>query len=314
MKPFIFIKLLPTILATLIGTVIAIIGIYSLSKGLSGQTSFLVRSSGLTAKLVNGTPGLIVCLIGALIIYFSLSSDRDYRFDRTIDIFNDKRNQKEILDDCLSKLGKLSCERTYLEVFRNIFSTAQFRAFTFSLEEDITLGDLSKEKLGNSKYWQLIAIVNKDRGYSKDDDCYLACDSISKKTVIKKGCVVEVVAPSRYRYTRPIMTYEDFRQMRASSLVPLYDSLLSYAIDNKPFYERISEVRQKAVDEELSLSLKLFNSDGDTTLSELSMFYYEDKKYWQIIKWVNSDRLPKEIKQRDILPLDQTILIPYFLP
>ena len=96
--------------------------------------------------------------------------------------------------------------------------------------------------------------------------------------------------------------------------LPLYDSLLSSAIDNKPFHERISEIKQKAVNEELSLNLRVFVSDGDTTLSELSSFYYEDNKYWQIIKWANSDHLPEEIKQRDILPLGQTILIPYFLP
>ncbi|MGB5714451.1 MAG: hypothetical protein WBM44_26495 [Waterburya sp.] len=299
-------------MATLIGGIISIIGIFYLNKGLSG-TSFLISGSGLRAKLVNASPGLIVCLIGALIIYFSLNSGGEYRFDRKIDIFNDKRSQKEILDDWLSKLGKSSCEWTYSEVFRNIFYTAQFQAVYFpSLEKDITLGNLSKEKLGDSKYWQLIAIVNKDRG--NPDDCYFPCDSISEKTVIKKGCGVEVVAPSRYRYSRPIRTYEDFRQMRASSLVSFYDLLLNYAIDNKPFYETFLEVKQKARDEELSLASIFFDSDGDTTLSELSSFYYEDNKYWQIIKWANSDDLPEEIKQRDILPLGQTILIPYFLP
>ncbi len=319
------------ILITLIGGIVSIIGIFYFYKGLSRQTSFLVCNSRLLTKLINVSPGFIACLIGIFIIYFSLNFTEKYQFGNTtigifndkrtkqeilnseIDIFNDKRTKQEILNDWLSKLGELSCERTYSELFRNIFYTAQFRAFNFLLEKDITLGDLSKEKLGDSKYWQLIAIVNKDRGYS--DDCDFACDSISEKTIIKKGCRIEVVAPSQYRYSRPVRTYKDFYQMRASSLISFYDFLLNCAINSKPFDERfLKEVTQKAIDEELSLTLRYFNSDGDTTLSELSSFYYEDNKYWEIIKWANEDNLPEDIKKRDILPLNQTILIPFFLP
>ncbi len=189
----IILKLFQMILATLIGGIISIIGIFYLNKGLSGQTSFLLKSSGLTAKLVNGTPGLIVCLIGALIIYFSLNSGASYQ----------------------------------------------------------------------------------------------------RTTPEGKDIKVEVGVPI--------------------ILAPLYDFLLRSAIDNKPFYETLLEAGKKAKDSNYTLVLEVFNSDGNTTLSELSNLYYRDKKYWQIIKWANSNRLPEEIEKRDTFPRNQTIFIPYFL-
>ncbi|MGB5637154.1 MAG: hypothetical protein WBM44_26500 [Waterburya sp.] len=190
----VFVKLFQMILATLIGGIISIIGIFYLNKGLSG-TSFLISGSGLRAKLVNASPGLIVCLIGALIIYFSLNSGAE----------------------------------------------------------------------------------------------------IIQQPTPEGGNRIEV------RVGVPAI------------LLPLYDFLLSSAIDNQPFYETLLEVGKKAEDSNSTLVLGVFDSDGNTTLSELSNRYYRDKKYWQIIKWANSDRLPEEIDKRDIVPRDQTILIPYFL-
>ena len=192
----VILKLFQMILATLIGGAISIIGIFYFEKGVSGKTSFLVKSSGLTAKLINGTPGLVICLIGALVIYFSLNSGATY-----IQESGDDQNTSKI---------------------------------------EIRVGINDK-------------------------------------------------------------------------LIPLYDFLLSSANNNDSLDKTFLEVITKAKNDNYTLVLRVLNSDGDTTLSELSNKYYKNIDYWKIIKWANSDNLPEDVDKRYVIPSDKIILIPFFL-
>jgi hypothetical protein len=62
------------LIVEILGAILCLGGLVLLFLGVSGKIGFLVKGPGIQARLTNGSPGLVIALIGVVLIAFSLKA------------------------------------------------------------------------------------------------------------------------------------------------------------------------------------------------------------------------------------------------
>lgn len=66
------VRFLQLLIVEILGAILCLGGLVLLFLGASGKIGFLVEGPGVKARLTNGSPGLVIALIGVILIAFSL--------------------------------------------------------------------------------------------------------------------------------------------------------------------------------------------------------------------------------------------------
>ena len=66
------IRFVQLLIVEVLGAILCLGGLVLLFLGTSGKISFFVKGPGVQARLTNGTPGLVIALIGVILVAFSL--------------------------------------------------------------------------------------------------------------------------------------------------------------------------------------------------------------------------------------------------
>jgi hypothetical protein len=283
-------------LAEVLGGVLCLGGIYLFIRGVSGKTSLLIRGAGLQAKLTNGAPGSIIAIIGLALVVFSLNSRVD-RKERTQDA-------TAVLESWLDNSYRVTRNMDPDQVEKIIIGSdpnARFIAKNVTLKDALTLGDEAKQEYGASKFWHLLAAINKDRGYYNLDEATAA-------TKISQGKLIQAWLVSRYSG----MTVETRTQVAAANRAAAYDQLLARAARGEAFNWSALTDEYKA--EELDLVWSPADLSGVRTLKELSLKYYGESKYWPLIVWENKDKFPADANEdTDPTKAQQPVYMAHFI-
>ncbi|MGH1386063.1 hypothetical protein [Kordia sp.] len=293
-------KLIQMILATLVGAGTIYIGYLLFLKGIRGKIDFEIGNDKINAKMVNVAPGAIVIMIGALIIYWALNSGASSK-----EIITTTSNNN-IEEKWLDNVKKINKSDYYTDIVFKLFEDDNVKSKMYQLKSDRTLLSLSEEFYNNPKYWQLIALVNRGRGYYN-------YDSISENTILKTGVFIEYFIASKYN--TPNTSKEKFVQVRGNDLNAGYEYLLKYS-ESREFNDKAFEELNSYFKNEYEFSpvLTTYVVSEDTKWDEISLIYYRNKKYSSLIKWVNKGELEKGILEKNIIPKGNTVLILTFVP
>ncbi len=288
-------KLVQMILATLIGAGTIYLGYRLFIKGIEGKIDFEIGSEKINAKMANASPGAIVILIGAIIIFWALNSGGTFKESKK------EVTAESIKDEWLSNVPNVKPEDGYSEIIFKLFGDAAVKNKLHQLNQNQSLESLSVELYGETKYWPLLAVLNRDRGYFE-------YEGVSRLTEIPKTSYMEYFIPSKFN--TPITSYEQFVEVRGNDLKRAYDYLLEYAQREKFIDDTFEELDRYFKDNfEFGLSIKAHFTDSQTTFEELSLIYYRDKKYSELIKWLNPD-----FSALAEIPNDTDLSILIFLP
>lgn len=296
----IILKVVQMLLATSIGGVVMVLGIVVLLRGIAGKSNFILEGAGIKAKLVNGSPGLVVALMGAGVIAWSLSSGATYHLTQTEQPLSGQAQ----LDRWLLNAQSLNGQETYIRVLETVFGNDSIRDDHITIERDMTLSEIASEVYHDPKYWPIINALNKDRGY-------YSYATATPRTRLRKGTFVEFVVPAS---SMPVVkTYDEFIRVKGVDLQAAYDDLLALATSGTPFSQGTLDEFERKVKIEYNFGIGYqFPMDKDSyTLTELSLKYYQSKKYWPIIAWVNN---LKTKTPNTTISLDGRIEIPLMLP
>ena len=175
----------------ILGAILCLGGLVLLFLGTSGKIGFFVKGPGIQARLTNGTPGLVIGLIGVLLIAFSLKgSVKRETSGQPVDV-------GAILSDCTEKAKALQKQRgplTNAEMKDAILGTDPSRKIVSSsvqLKQPETLGQISRDTYGRADYWPLVGAINFDQGY-------FDFRTATAETQTPTGRFVEVWKVSRY--------------------------------------------------------------------------------------------------------------------
>ena len=292
------VKFIQLIAAEVFGAILALLGVFLFFRGITGKSDFVLEGRGLKAKLTNSAPGTIICLIGVGLIVFSLHSSSVTREQSTLSI-------ERVLDMWLANSYKVTEPMNTEQVIDTIVGRAENIRFTnneITLSSPLTLGQIAQQELNSSKYWHIIAAINKDRHY-------YAFPSAKEDTQVQKGALVQVWDVSKYNG----MDERTRVQVSAIDRAHGYDELLSLARSGKPFEQTFSDESFRHFHgEELDLSLEQISPGNVRNLRELSLKIYGDPKYWPIIVWANRNAFQKGASEDTAVNTDQTLSVPRF--
>lgn len=293
------VKFVQLIGAEIFGAILALFGIFLFFRGITGKSDFVLEGKGLKAKLTNSAPGTVICLIGVGLIAFSLHSSSVIREQSTLPV-------ERVLDVWLANSYRVTEPMNTEQVIDTIVGRGENVRFTnneITLSLPMTLGQIAQKELASTKYWHILAAINKDRHY-------YTFSSAAEDTQIQKGALVQVWAVSKYNG----MDERTRIQVTAVDRARGYDELLALARSDRPFAETFSEESFRHFHrEELDLSLEQISPGNVRNLRELSLKLYGDPKYWPIIVWANRDTLPKGAGEDTPVTTDQLFSVPRFM-
>jgi hypothetical protein len=175
----------------ILGAILCLGGLVLLFLGMAGKIGFIVKGPGIQARLTNGSPGLVIALIGVVLIAFSLkgsvrreSSGQPVDVDVVLNGFTEKAKT----------LQSLPGELTNAEMKDAILGTDPIRKIVssgFKLKESESLGQISRDVYGRPDYWRLVGAINLDQGYYD-------FRKATADTVIPGGKFIEIWKVSRY--------------------------------------------------------------------------------------------------------------------
>jgi len=181
------IKFLQLIGAEIFGAILSLIGLYMFFRGITGKSDLIVQGKGVKAKLTNSAPGTIICLIGVGLIIFTLHSSSVIHEETAL-------SPEHVLDLWSVNSYKVTESMDVGQVIDTIVGKGEDVRFTnteITLRTPSTLGAIAKQELNDSKYWHIIAAINKNRHY------YVLAN-VTEATKIPSKSLVQIWRVSRY--------------------------------------------------------------------------------------------------------------------
>lgn len=293
------VRFVQLLVVEILGVVLCLGGLILLFLGTSGKIGFFVKGLGVQARLTNGTPGLVIALIGAGLIAFSLKGS----------VSRENTGQpvdpSAVLADFTEKaktLQKQTESPTNEEMKDAILGTDAVRKIissTLKLRKPETLSQVSQEAYGRPDYWPLVAAINLDRGLYNFHQA-------TESTQIPQGQLLEIWKVSRY-----------YGQTE-STIIKL--SGPAVAQGNEELLERskrggtpdIPALQDEYKVREMDLEYSQAQIGDLQTLRELAIKYYGDAKFWPILVWTNSEELAGANANSPI-PRNKDLYILHFL-
>jgi hypothetical protein len=277
-------KLIQLLIVTIIGAVAVIFGFILFLRGLTGKSTVIVESKALKGKIANASPGVFLLIVGALAIYWSVSKDISKQ-EKSKDTVTETTSS---IESWLLNSEKIKSDEGYTEMINQLIPKGDFVAKNLIIKRLMTLEEIADSVYEDKKYWKLLAVINKDRGYYK-------AEKATRETAIAKDNLVEYFVPTKFEHVRD---RETLIKVRGNDMKAIYVILEKYA-DTAKHVQDIESLRtiEKYVKDnyELSVVYKFESGDGSTTLNELAMKYYGDKKFIGVITGFN----PAVLKGQD---------------
>jgi hypothetical protein len=260
----------------------------------------LLKGPGIQARLTNGTPGLVIALIGVVLIAFSLkgsikreSSGQPVDVDAVLSDFTEKAKTLQSQPGELTNAGMKDA----------ILGTDPVRKIVSSsvhLKQSESLGQISRDIYGPPDYWPLIGAINLDQGYY---DFHKA----TSDTVVPAGKFVEIWKVSRY-YGQAEKT---IIQLSGPAIAQGNEELLQRATNGAQLDVPALQDEYKA--REMDLEYSEAQTGDLQTLRELAIKYYGDAKFWPILVWTNQNSLAGAT-DRTSIPRNKDLYVLHFLP
>ena len=296
-------KLTQLILAEVLGIGLCIVGVYFFIRGVrtnKRQSSIVFEGIGVKAKLINASPGIIVLIVGLIVVFISLNSSIT-RFETN----KVSKNRTEILNEWLNRIDLVTGQETYLERLNIISGGIKTRVRTRKIETEMSLGTLSKKEYGSSQYWRLIAVANMERGYFNLSDAEVT-------TMLPKRAVVDIWDVSKFadKDQATIIRIKDANRAKA------YEYLLSLWKSGSLFEEDLTFDELTAYFKELEIFIAIRPADtigGVQTIGDLSLKYYQDRRFWPLFVWVNPKVFSGEVNENTRVPSDREIYYIFIL-
>ena len=283
-----------------LGAILCLGGLVLLFLGVAGKIGFFVKGPGIQARLTNGSPGLVIALIGVVLIAFSLkgsvkreSSGQPVDVEAVLSDFTEKAKTLQ------SKPGELT-NAGMKDVILGTDPVRKIVSSGFKLKESESLAQISRDVYGRPDYWPLVGAINLDQGYydfrkAKSD------------TVIQGGKFVEIWKVSKYFG----QTEKTIIQLSGPAIAQGNEELLQRAKNGAPLDIPALQDEYKAREMDLEYSEAQI---GDLqTLRELAIKYYGDAKFWPILVWTNPDSLAHDSASSPI-PQNKDLYVLHFLP
>jgi hypothetical protein len=294
------IRFVQLLVVEILGSLLCLGGLVLLFLGTSGKIGFFVKGPGVQARLTNGTPGLVIALIGVILIAFSLKGNvKRETSGQPVDV-------DAVLSDFAQKAKALqtqTAELTNASMKDSILGTDPVRKIVSSsiqLKQSETLAQISRDVYGKPDYWALIGAINLDQGYYD-------FRKANAETPVSGGKFVEVWRVSKYYGQSEKTIIQLSGPEIAQGNEELLERARSGAAPDVPALQ--DEYKAREMDLEFSQA-----QIGDLqTLRELAIKYYGDAKFWPILVWTNRDVLGNA---SDISPIPRNkgLFVLHFLP
>jgi hypothetical protein len=294
------VRFVQLLVVEILGAILCLGGLILLFLGTSGKISFFVKGPGIQAKLTNGSPGLVIALIGVVLIVFSLKgSVKRENSGQPVDV-------DAVLSDFTAKAKALQTQQgklTNAGMKDAILGTDPVRKIVSSsveLKRSETLGQISQDTYGRTDYWPLIGAINLDQGYYD-------FQKATAETQIPSGRFVEVWKVSRY-YGQ---TEKTIIQLSGQVVAQGNEELLQRAKSGTG--PDIPALQDEYKTREMDLEYSEAQVGDLQTLRELAIKYYGDAKFWPILAWTNPDSLAGA-KESSPIPRNKSLYVLHFLP
>ena len=263
-----------------------------------------MKGGGVSVKLANASPGVIVVLLGGALMWYSM---RDFSVEKKTTI--QEADTPQILDQWLTNTTRIKGDENYIRTIDLIVGTEKtdrFKVEYLMVHPPLTLGEVAFKAYGNSKYWKLIAASNIGKSY-------FDWGTSNSDTKVSDSSLLEVWKVSKY-YGK---TTEEIIKVSGIDKTDSYHLLMEMA-KAQPEYnplEHMYELSKVFKEKELSLVQTPANYSGDIqSISDLSLKYYGDKTLWPLIVWTNPEELSNIKNAGDKPDQKKTIYILHFLP
>jgi hypothetical protein len=284
----------------ILGAILCLGGLVLLFLGTAGKIGFFLKGPGIQARLTNGTPGLVIALIGVVLIAFSLkgsvqreSSGQPVDVDAVLSDFTEKAKTLQSQPGELTNAGMKDMILGTDPVRKIVSSSVQ-------LKQSESLGQISQDVYGRPDYWLLIGAINLDQGYYD-------FRKATSGTVVPAGKFVEIWKVSRY-YGQSQKT---IIQLSGPSIAQGNEELLQHAESGSPL--NIPALQDVYKAREMDLEYSEAQTGDIQTLRELAIKYYGDPKFWPILVWTNADSLAGAT-DRTSIPRNKDLYVLHFLP
>jgi hypothetical protein len=284
----------------ILGAILCLGGLVLLFLGAAGKIGFFLKGPGIQARLTNGTPGLVIALIGVVLIAFSLkgsvkreSSGQPVDVDAVLSDFTQKARNLQSQPGELTNAGMKDVILGTDPVRKIVSSSVQ-------LKQSESLGQISRDIYGRPDYWPLIGAINLDQGYYD-------FRKASSDTVVAAGKFVEIWKVSRY-YGQ---TEKTIIQVSGPAIGEGNEELLQRAKSGSPLDIPALQDEYKA--REMDLQYSEAQTGDIQTVRELAIKYYGEAKFWPILVWTNSDALAGAT-DRTSIPRNKDLYVLHFLP
>jgi hypothetical protein len=284
----------------ILGAILCLGGLVLVFLGAAGKIGFFLKGPGIQARLTNGTPGLVIALIGVVLIAFSLrgsiereSSGQPVDVDAVLSDFTEKAKTLQSLPGELTNAGMKDAILGTDPVRKIVSSSVQ-------LKQSESLGQISQDVYARPDYWPLIGAINLDQGYYD-------FRKATSDTVLPAGKFVEIWKVSRY-YGQSEKT---IIQLSGPSIAQGNEELLQHAESGSPL--NIPALQDEYKAKEMDLEYSEAQTGDIQTLRELAIKYYGDPKFWPILVWTNPDSLAGATDRTSILR-NKDLYVLHFLP
>jgi hypothetical protein len=294
------VRLMQLLVIEVLGVVLCLGGLVLLFLGTTGKIGFFLKGPGIQAKLTNGTPGLVIALIGGALIMFSLKGSVSR--ESTGKVVDPNVILAEFTDKAKA-LQKQANTPSIDEMKDSILGTDAVRKIVSSsirLAKPETLSQLSQQVYGKGDYWPLVAAINLDRNLY---DFHQASGS----TLIPQGKLMEIWQVSRY-YGQ---TESTIIKLSGPAVSQGNEELLQKAkAGGAPDIPALQDAYKAR---EIVLEYGPAQTGGLQTLRELAIKYYGDAKFWTILVWTNPENLAGSTENSPI-PHGKDLYILHFIP
>ncbi len=284
----------------ILGAILCLGGLVLLFLGTSGKINFFIKGPGVQARLTNGTPGLVIAIIGVILIGFSLkgsvkreSSGQPVDADAVLSDFAEKAKALQTQAGTLTNAG-MKDAILGTDPVRKIVSSA------VQLKQPESLAEISQDIYGKTNYWALVGAINLDQGYYD-------FRTATADTVIRSGKFIEVWKVSKF-YGQSEKT---IIQLSGPAIAQGNEELLDCS--KRGITLDVSKLQDEYKAREMDLEFGEAQVGDLQTLRELAIKYYGDAKFWPILVWANPDSL-KGAKDNSPIPRGKDLYVLHFLP
>ena len=284
----------------ILGATLCLGGLVLLFLGVTGKIGFFVKGPGIQARLTNGTPGLVIALIGVVLIAFSLkgsvqreSSGGPVDVDAVLNDFAEKAKTLQSQPGELTNVGMKGVILGTDPVRKIVSSSLQ-------LKQSESLGQISQDVYGRPDYWLLIGAINLDQGYHD-------FRKATSDTVVPAGKLVEIWKVSKY-YGQSQKT---IIQLSGPSIAQGNEELLQRARNGA--LPDIPALQDEYKAREMDLEYGEAQIGDLEIVRELAIKYYGDAKFRPILVWTNPVSLAGATDSSPI-PKNKDLYVLHFLP